>query len=160
MKRLLLLLLLLVSGVVWASPVIYKATNDQPVDKVYEKLTSALEAQRLFVVFEANIGRNLSNFKEKWGENYNRSQLSEIRSLVFCNAWYANEVSNRDPDMLALCPLKITLIEKAGKTTALFLLPASVAGDSPASGVLKEVQGKVKAALDAAGFVGNTGLTP
>ena len=157
MKKLLLLSMLLVSGIAGASPGIYKATNDQPVNKIYEKLTSALESQRLFVVFEANIGRNLSNFKDKWAENYNRNQLSEIRSLVFCNAWYANEVSNLDPDMLALCPLKITLTEKSGKTTALFVLPASVAGDSPAAGVLKEVQGKVKAALEAAGFVAVSG---
>ncbi len=43
---------------------------------------------------------------------YNRSKLSAIRSMVFCNGWYANQVSNKDPHMLALCPLHMTLIEK------------------------------------------------
>ncbi len=153
MKRLTLLLcLLLASTGVFAAPTIFKATRNQPVDKIYDGLKSALEEQRLFVVFEANIGRNLANFKDNWGDNYNRNHLDEIRSLVFCNGWYANEVSNRDPDMLALCPLKITLTEKQGKTTALFVLPSSVAGQSPAAPTLREVEDKVKAALKAAGF--------
>ncbi len=153
MKKLALLIcLLLISTASFASPSIFKATSEQPVDKLYDGLKSALEEERLFVVFEANIGGNLANFKDNWGDNYNRNHLDEIRGLVFCNAWYANEVSNKDPDMLALCPLKITLTEKQGKTTALFVLPSSVAGASPAAATLKEVEGKVKAALKAAGF--------
>ncbi len=123
-----------------------------PVSAVYEGLKEALEEERMFVVFEANIGRSISGFAKKWGDNYNRNKLTEIRSLIFCNGWFANEVSNIDTDMLALCPLKITLIEKNGNSTALFVLPSIVAGNSPAKVILKKLEDKVKAALTSAGF--------
>ena len=106
----------------------------------------------MFVVFEANIGPSISGFAKKWGDNYNRNKLTEIRSLIFCNGWFANEVSNIDTDMLALCPLKITLIEKNGNSTALFVLPSIAAGNSPAKVILKKLEDKVKAALTSAGF--------
>ena len=152
LKRALIVTFILLSNAAFAAPEIYKVTTDKSVSDIYSGLKDALEEERLFVVFEANIGRSISGFKEKWGENYNRNKLSEIRSLVFCNGWFANEVSNKDPDMLALCPLKITLIEKSGKTSALFVLPTSVAGDSPAAETLSEVENKVKSALSKAGF--------
>lgn len=137
---------------VFAASAIYKAGADKPVSAIYDSLKENLEAARLFVVFEPNIGKNISGFASKWGENYNRNKFDEIRSLVFCNAWFANEVSNLDPDMLALCPLKITLTEQNGKTTALFVLPSAIAGESPAAETLKKIEEQVKSALKAAGF--------
>ncbi len=106
-----------------------------------------LESEGFYVVFEANIGRNLARFSEKWGENYNRNKLDGIRSMVFCNGWYANAVSNADPSLLALCPLRMTLIEKDGKTTALFAKPAVIAADSPAHKVLQRIEDEVISAI-------------
>jgi hypothetical protein len=146
------LLLAMLSNPIFAASAIYKVGIDKPVSAIYEGLKEALEEERMFVVFEPNIGRNISGFAEKWGDNYNRNKLSEIRSLIFCNGWFANEVSNLDPDMLALCPLSITLTEKNGNSTALFVLPSVVAGDSPAKAILKKLEDKVKAALTSAGF--------
>ena len=101
------------------------------------------------MVFEPNIGKNLSGFAERWGDQYNRSKLSAIRSMVFCNGWYANQVSNKDPSMLALCPLHMTLIEKDGNTTALFVRPTVIAADSPAKGILSELESEVISAIKA-----------
>jgi uncharacterized protein (DUF302 family) len=67
--------------------------------------------------------------------------------MVFCNGWYANQVSNKDPSMLALCPLHMTLIEKDGSTTALFARPTVIAADSPASGILQELESEVITAI-------------
>ena len=142
----------MLSSPIFAAPIIYKVSIDKPVSAIYEGLKEALEEERMFVVFEPNIGRNISGFAKKWGDNYNRNKLTEIRSLIFCNGWFANEVSNIDTDMLALCPLKITLIEKNGNSTALFVLPSIVAGNSPAKVILKKLEDKVKAALTSAGF--------
>ena len=93
-----------------------------------------------FVVFEPNIGANLTRFAEKWGDDYNQNNLAEIRSMVFCNGWYANQVSNQDPDMLGFCPLHISLIEKGGHTTVLFNRPSVMAGNSPAQALLRKIE--------------------
>lgn len=118
----------------------------------YKKVFTALETNGYFVEFEPNIGKNLSHFAQRWGNNYNKHDLEDIRSMVFCNAWYANEVSNMDPEMLALCPLHITLIHKKGITKILFVRPGHVAADSPAKKVVEELEQDVIRAIEQ-GFI-------
>lgn len=130
-----------------AEPHVFAHSVGKPLTAVYDKLVSSLEAARLYVVLEPDIGRNLSGFAERWGDDYNRNKLDAIRGLVFCNGWYANQVSNKDPRMLALCPLSITLIEKEGGTTALFARPSVIAGDSPAKDVIVELEEHVITAI-------------
>jgi len=69
--------------------------------------------------------------------------------MVFCNGWYANAVSNADPDMLALCPLRIGLYEKQGETTVVFAKPSIIAANSAAKPVLKEIEAEVIEAIKA-----------
>jgi uncharacterized protein (DUF302 family) len=126
---------------------IFVLSVDKPITDVYDKVYKSLEDARFYVVFEPDIGKNLSNFAERWGDQYNRSKLSAIRSMVFCNGWYANQVSNKDPAMLALCPLHMTLIEKGDKTTALFARPTVIAANSPARGILADLETEVIAAI-------------
>ena len=130
-----------------ADPGVFVYRVEKPISEVYSRVYDSLEAARLYVVLEPNIGNNLSGFAERWGDDYNRNKLSAIRSLVFCNGWYANQVSNRDPDMLAFCPLRMTLVEKDGATTALFARPTVIAADSPAKGILAELEAEVIAAI-------------
>ncbi len=118
----------------------------------YKKVFTALETNGYFVVFEPNIGKNLSHFAQRWGKNYNKNELEAIRSMVFCNAWYANEVSNLDPDMLALCPLHITLTHNKGVTKILFVRPSQVAADSPAKKIVTELEQDVIRAIEQ-GFI-------
>jgi len=59
------------------------------------------------------------------------------QGLRYCSSpvqlWhYANQVSNLDPTMLALCPLHLTIIEQAGTTTVLFNRPSVAATGSAA----------------------------
>ncbi len=145
--RSILLILCLSFSLVHADPSIFIHSSDKPMTEVYDKVYKSLEDARFYVVFEPNIGNNLSKFAERWGDQYNRSNLSAIRSMVFCNGWYANQVSNQDPSMLALCPLHMTLIEKDGKTTALFARPTVIAADSPARGILSDLESEVIAAI-------------
>ena len=143
-NRFSLLVLVLFVPSVWAeTPTVFEFTVDKPMSDVYTNVQASFEDSRFFIVNELNIGKNLSNFSEKWGDDYNQSGLSAIRSIVFCNGWYANQVSNKDPKMLGLCPLHITLIEKDGKTTALFNRPTIIANHSPAHDVLAEVEQEV-----------------
>lgn len=142
-----LLLSLGVVGTTHAAEMVFEASASVPMDEAYSKVYKALEERRLWVVFEANIGENLSGFAERWGKDYNQQGLEGIRSMVFCNGWYANRVSNLDPSMLALCPQRLTIIHKQGVSTVLFVRPSQIAGDSPAKSVLAELEEEVIAAI-------------
>lgn len=143
----LLISMLCVTSVQAAESNVYKQSVKASMDQVYPAVYESLENARFFVVFEPKISDNLQRFSEKWGENYNRNKLDSIRSMVFCNAWYANEVSNADPDMLGLCPLRIGLYEKQGMTTVLFVRPGVIAAGSKAEKILKDVEKEVIEAI-------------
>lgn len=123
---------------------------EAPFERAYQQVYAALEEHRFFVVFEPDIQRNLAGFAERWGDDYNRNKLDGIRSMVFCNAWYANQVSNADPAMMALCPLHVTLIHKAGETRVLFISPVAVAKGSGAEAIARELEAAVVEAMTAA----------
>jgi len=152
MKRVLIFLL----ATLWLPQAFAKDGNvrvwatDTDLDTTYKVVYNHLEDNRFFVVFEPDIQKNLSRFAERWGEDYNRNKLEGIRSMVFCNGWYANRVSNADPDMMALCPLHITLTQKLGKTRILFIRPSKVASGTKAQAVAKELEDDVAKAIDAA----------
>ena len=147
-NKIAVLLLLLSSFSISAQPAhVFQYQIKQPMSQVYDRLYKGLEDDGFYVVFEVNIGKNLARFAEKWGENYNRNKLDGIRSMVFCNGWYANAVSNADPTMLALCPLSLSLIEKQGITHVLFARPSVMAGESPALKLLSRVENDVIAII-------------
>ncbi len=124
-------------------PTVFEATVNKPMSEVYAAMQASFDESGFYVFYELDIGGNLSNFSEKWGDQYNQSGLSAIRSIVFCNGWYANQASNMDPTMLGLCPLHMTLIEKDGKTTALFNRPTVIAKGSPAYDLFVEIEQEV-----------------
>lgn len=123
---------------------------DKRLDAAYKVIYRHLESNNFYVVFEPDIQGNMSAFAERWGENYNRNKLEGIRAMVFCNGWYANQVSNADPDMLAMCPLHITLIQQLGQTRVLFVRPSVIAAGSKAQAVAKDMEDAVAKAVDAA----------
>lgn len=147
-RAILLAWLVSVATSVTASDRVYTVTVDAPASAVYDSVYKGLEAARFFVVFEPDIGSNLKSFARRWGDDYNRNGLSSLRAMVFCNAWYANQVSNKDLDMLGLCPMHLTVYEKSGSTTVVFNRPSFVASQSPALPVLKELEQEVIAAIE------------
>lgn len=123
----------------YADTPVYSASAQGDFDIIYKNIKDSLEKNRLFVVFQPNIGANISGFAKRWGDNYNRNNLDNIKAMVFCNAWYANEMSNLDVKMTALCPLHITLIQQKGITTVNFVRPDMIAKDSKAASVAGEL---------------------
>lgn len=119
---------------------VYVKNRRKPLSILYKSIFTALEHNGYFVLIEPNIGKNLSHFAQRWGADYNKNKLEEIRSMVFCNAWFANKVANADPHMLALCPLHITLIQKGKMTSIVFVRPGKVAAESPARVVAEEME--------------------
>ena len=130
------------------SGAIYALETKISVAELQPKLEAALTSHGFGILFRADIGKSLSGFAEKWGDDYNRSELDEIRAVMFCNPKQANAVANADPKALALCPLHITLIEKHGRATILFERPSQVAAQSPAIATLQKVEGMVMGAID------------
>ena len=147
-----LILALLCTTLLTASSAIYKVTAPQPFAASMHALKTSLETQHLFIIAKADISGTLARMKGKLGKDYNKRGYDKVNSIVFCNPFYANDILNSDPDMMALCPLKIMLLEKNGKTTALFVPPTALSGKSPARKILSAVERKVKMALKAAGF--------
>ena len=117
------------------------------LETVYNSVYKSLEENRFFVVFEPDIGRNLAGFAERWGEDYNRNGLQGIRAMVFCNGWYANQVSNLEPRMLALCPLHLSVYRQGELTHVVFVRPAVVGKDSKAAALLQELESDVSKAI-------------
>ncbi|MGH1431146.1 MAG: DUF302 domain-containing protein [Neptuniibacter sp.] len=149
-KWLTIVLFLTFGSMVQASPVL-KLQLQGDFEFNYDQVRQSLEDHRFFVVFEPNIGNSLSHFKERWGDDYNRNGFEEIRSLVFCNPWYANQVVNRDPEMAALCPLSVTLLHKEGVTQLMFLRPSQIHPESAAQAILEELEVDIVKALKATG---------
>jgi len=122
------------------NPSVYQLTANKSMAEAYADMQTAMNDSRYYLFFELNIGKNLAGFAENWGKEYNKNNLSGIRTMVFCNGTYANRVSNLDPTMLASCPLHLTLIENQGKTTVLFNRPTVTAKGSPAYPVFVEIE--------------------
>lgn len=130
------------------SPLVYEKSAHQDLDAVYVSVNKELEDKGFHVVYEIDIGKNLAGFAGAWGRDYNRNGLDGIKSMVICSARYANEISNADPFMLALCPLHVTLIHKAEITTVLFVRPGAIARGSAAEKAAGEIERGVIAAIE------------
>lgn len=129
---------------------IYTQSVKADYDTTYKKVYKALEDNNFYVLEEINIGKNLSGFAKRWGENYNRNKLENIKVMIICNGWYTNQVGNMDTNLLALCPMRVTLIEKGGVTTVLFAKPSTFAKNSKALPTLKKVDAIIVGAIQSA----------
>jgi len=137
----LLLSLLLFVGQLQAAPAgVYSRSVEMPLDEAYTAIYAGLEENRFWVVFEANMGQRMAAMAENFGDDYNRQGLSGIKSMVFCNIGWTNRLASADPDLLALCPLHMTLYEKQGRTTISFPRPSVIAAGSASVEVAVELE--------------------
>jgi len=147
MKTLLLILSLSLS--LYANSV-YVKTIDAPINEVYTKLLSSFDKNYLIVVSEINI---LEKFKEaglpeRFGKDFNTNNLTGIKAIIACNGWFGNEVANADPLMMGFCPVRLTVIEKGGKTSILFVRSSVAPKDSKAYAILEKLEAKVIGAIE------------
>ena len=150
MKSTLILLLALVSfNALAESPAVYEKSFDQNLDTAYKRVYKALEGNGFKVVYEIDMQENLTKFAAKNAiKDFNLNQLEGIKSMVFCDAPLAVKISNADPAMLALCPLHLTLTQKAGRVSVLFVRPGVIAKGSNAEAPAKELEDKVIKAIE------------
>jgi len=69
--------------------------------------------------------------------------------VIACNGWFGNEVANADPWMMAFCPIRVTVVEKEGKTSILFVRSSVAPKDSKAYAILEKLEAKVISAIEA-----------
>ena len=145
MKSTLILLFALVSfNALAESPAIYEKSFDQNLDIAYKRVYNALESNGFKVVYEIDMLENMTKFARKNAvKDFNLNQLEGIKSMVFCNGPLAVKISNADPAMLALCPLHLTLTQKAGRVSVLFVRPGFIAQGSKAEAPARELEEKV-----------------
>lgn len=150
-NKMIILLLMLSSSCINAGEVqsaIYSISVERSGEEVYQSVYKSLEESRFYVIFEANIGKNLARNAERWGDEYNKNKFEMVKSMVVCNPYYTNQVMNLDPNMMSLCPLNITVLFKAGKSTVLFKKLTALAKDSPAEDILWEIENTIITAIE------------
>ncbi len=130
--------------------VFYERSVRADQDVAYDALYHSLEESRFVVIAEPNIGKSLARNEARWGENYNRNGIEAIRSLVFCSPWYANEFSNVNPTLLAMCPFSATMTYRDGVATVLFERPAKIVTEGPGKELVAELDAAIVGALDRA----------
>lgn len=140
---------LLLSACGAASPIYTRSIAAAP-DLVYDAVYHSLEQDRFWVIAEPNIGKTLSRNEKRWGDDYNRNGFDTIRSMVFCNPWYANQLSNKAPNLLALCPFNVTLLSANGQTTITFERPTVIVTDGPARELVVKLEAEIITALERA----------
>ena len=150
MKSIFVFLLALVSiNALAESPAVYEKSIDQNLESVYKQVLKALEDNDFKVVYEVDMQENLKKFAAKNAlKDFNLNQMEAIKSMVFCNGALAVKISNADPTMLAMCPLHLTLTQKAGRASVLFVRPSIIAQGSKAEAPAKELEEKVIKAIE------------
>lgn len=152
MKKILLACILAVS--VWAAPEtnVYSVSYKASMDTVEKNILKHFESVKLVVPWKLDI---LEEFKhkgldKKFGAEFNKNNLTSVRTIVACNGKFGNMIMNTDPTMMAYCPIRITLVEKDGVTTVLFVRPSSAPKSSKAYNILVKLENKVVGAIEAA----------
>lgn len=152
MKKILLACILSLS--LWAAPEtnVYSVTYNSDMDTVEKNILNHFKSEKLVVPWKLDI---LEEFKKKgldkkFGAEFNKNQLTSVRTIVACNGKFGNMIMNTDPAMMAYCPIRITLVEKEGKTTVLYVRPTSAPRSSKAYKILVKLEKKVIGAIEAA----------
>ncbi|MFT5133560.1 MAG: hypothetical protein ACI9SC_002033 [Gammaproteobacteria bacterium] len=126
---------------------VYEITVTAVFDHLYDSAYKLLEESNMFVVKELNIAATLKRNKKKWGDNYNKNGYEEVRTLVLCNPWYANEVLNRTPRLMTLCPLAVSFLHKEGETTILYGYRAPLAEGTSSYEIFREIDSTIISAI-------------
>ena len=128
MHKLIIIMLMLSSTHLCASN-IYQKNVDLPIEKYYPKLKAAIQSNHMNILYELDLLEKFkkSGYVEKFGEDFNRNHLKSVKTLLLCNGYVGNQISNIDPDMMALCPIRLTLISKASGTKVVFMKSSHLA---------------------------------
>lgn len=121
---------------------VYESILNEPIELVYPMVLEALNNNGFIVAHSINVSENYKRYESEWG-GINKYKITEVRSLSVCNLKFSYEIRNKDPKMLGLCPMHLTLYETQGKTHIIMLLPSFMAQNSPVKGLALKVEKKL-----------------
>ena len=136
----------LLSVSVWATQSsVYVAEFNSSIDKVEESLLAQFKKDKINVVWQLDI---LEQFKKhgldkKLGKKFNTQNVSAVRTMVACNGKIGNALVSTDHHMMGYCPIRVTMTEKDGVTSVLFVRPSVGTSASKAHKVLVKMEKKV-----------------
>ena len=127
MKRFVLILMFF-SNILFANE-IYTKEIDLPIEKYYPKLQEAIKTNHMNILYELNLLEKFkkAGYAKRFGKDFNKNHLKAVKTVLICNGYVGNLISNIDPDMMTLCPLRLTLISRAWGTKVVFLKSSHLA---------------------------------
>lgn len=127
MKTFIVALFMVLSANLFASDFYTKVVHDS-FDNYYPKLQKSIKDNHMNVLYELKLIEQFKKkgYAKKFGKDFNKNDIDEVVTLLICNGYVGNQVSNIDPAMMALCPIKLTIIKQGRKLTVTFLRHDSV----------------------------------
>ena len=106
-----------------ASESVYTKVIDENYDSYMPKFKIALKANHMNVVSELDLMERFSKVKgaEKYRGGFEKQGITKVTSLVTCIGLVGLQVAAAEPDMMALCPVRITVMAKGDKTVVTFI---------------------------------------
>lgn len=140
MKKILLALLLLLSTQAFATA-IHETQINKPIDVYYPLLKKAIEDNKMHVLYEMDLLKKFedSGYAKKFGTDFNKNNIQAIKTILICNGYVGNQVSNLDPKMMVLCPIKITLIQQGDKTLVSFVKNSDISKNDKINELLMQL---------------------
>jgi uncharacterized protein (DUF302 family) len=108
---------------------IYKKEVPESLKSYLPKLKKSIKDNHMNILYEMDLMEKFkkSGYAKKFGADFNKNGITSVTTLLLCNGYVGNQVSNIDPDMMVLCPIKVTLIERGNTVTVSFVKNFEVA---------------------------------
>jgi uncharacterized protein (DUF302 family) len=123
LKTLLFAVAMMIATTTMAAPSVYTKTIDESYESYMPKFKQALKRNHMNVVSELDLLDRFNKVKgaEKYREGFDGQGIRKITSLVTCIGLVGIQVASKDPSMMALCPVRITVMAKGEKTVVTFI---------------------------------------
>lgn len=127
MKAFIVTLFLLFGANLFASEFYSKVVHES-FDSYYPKLKAAIKKNHMNIIYELDLIKQFKDkgYSEKFGSEFNKNKLDGVKTLLICNGYVGNQISNLNPAMMALCPIRLTIIQDSRKLTVTFLRHDSI----------------------------------
>lgn len=127
----------LLSANLFASEFYTKVVYDS-FESYYPKLLKAIKDNHMNVLYEMDLIKQFKDkgYAEKFGKDFNKNNLESVKTLLICNGYVGNQISNIDPTMMALCPIRLTIIQENKKLIVTFLRHDSIETSSEVKNLL------------------------
>ncbi len=149
MKIITAALFLLLSVNLFASE-FYTKVIYEPLESYYPKLKKAIDENHMNILYEMDLIKQFKDegYSEKFGKDFNKNNLQGVKTLLICNGYVGNQVSNLDPKMMALCPIRLTIIEENKKLTVTFLRHDTIETSKEIKSLLTKLDTILKNTID------------